>query len=233
VKRSDLTILCVGLNSRLEGEESRLVVPGFEGGDRTDIRLPEPQRKLMDSIFETGKPVVLVLTTGSAVAIQPAQDRAQAIIEAWYAGEAAGTAIAETLSGNNNPAGRLPITFYASLDDLPPFTDYSMKNRTYRYFTGKPLYPFGFGLSYSQFEYSSPVTSGTVVTTEVTNTSDRPGDEVVQLYTTNPDGSNPQLRGFKRIHLNAGEKQSVRFDVKPSDLKGRKVSIGGGQPMRT
>ncbi len=231
-KSSDLNIVCVGLNSRLEGEESRLVIPGFDGGDRTDIRLPEPQRNLLDALLATGKPTVVLLVSGSAVAIQPVNEKAQAILEAWYGGESAGTAIAETLAGKNNPAGRLPVTFYNSTDELPPFTDYSMKNRTYRFFTGPVLYPFGYGLSYSSFRYSEPKVDGATVTAEVTNTSDRAGDEVAQLYLTKSDGSNPMLRGFDRIHLKPGETQTVTFTVETSDLQDRVVHVGGGQPPK-
>lgn len=235
MKRSDIAILCVGLNSRLEGEESKLVVPGFDGGDRTDIRLPEPQRTLAQAVLDAGKPVIVVLINGSALAVNTLNDRASAILETWYGGQEAGTAIARTLSGKNNPGGRLPITFYASLDQSPPFTDYSMQNRTYRYFKGKPLYPFGHGLSYSAFRYSNlkvGSSSGdiTQVTAEVRNTSARAGDEVVQLYLSERNG-NPELRGFKRIHLDAGETQSVQFEVKTSEMQNRLVSVGGGQPL--
>jgi beta-glucosidase len=214
----------------LEGEESRLVVPGFEGGDRTDIRLPEPQRKLLDAVFDTGKPTIVLLVSGSAVAIQPANDKAKAVLQVWYGGESAGTAIAETLSGKNNPAGRLPVTFYSSLDELPPFTDYSMKNRTYRYFAGPVLYPFGFGLSYSTFQYGTTNVDGLNVSAKVTNTSRREGDEVAELYLTDQDRSHPMLRGFERIHLKPGASQTVVFEVTPGELKGRIAKIGGEQP---
>ena len=144
-----------GSSADLEGEEMRgLSIPGFRGGDRTSLELPEPQDALLRRVIATGKPVVVVLTSGSAVAANYAAAHATAMLAAWYGGEEAGTAIADTLAGTNNPAGRLPVTFYTSADQLPPFTDYAMKGRTYRYFTGTPLYPFGFGLSYSTFEYS-------------------------------------------------------------------------------
>jgi beta-glucosidase len=230
VKSSDVAIACVGLNSRLEGEESPLKVPGFAGGDRTDIRLPESQRNLLDALFKTGKPVVVVLVNGSALAIPEARENASAILETWYGGQEAGTALAETLAGKNNPGGRLPVTFYASLDQVPPFTDYSMKNRTYRFFTGTPIYPFGYGLSYSHFVYSNArlETGSTTARLHATvqNKSSRDGDEVVEVYLTLPDGSNPQLRAFDRIHLKAGESRSVEFTLDNSDLKGRVVSIG-------
>ncbi len=237
LKRSDLGIVCIGLNSRLEGEESRIEIPGFDHGDRTDIRLPEPQEKLLKALLDTGKPVIVVLINGSALAVQLAKDRAQAILEAWYPGQESGTAIANTLSGENNPGGRLPVTFYESVDQLPAFTDYSMKGRTYRYFTGKPLYPFGFGLSYSDFRYSdfqikSAEGSQYQVSARVTNRSSRGGDEVAQLYSKNSSG-NPQLRGFQRVHLGSRESKVINFLIEPRDIESAaSLSIGGGQPLQ-
>jgi beta-glucosidase len=157
-KQSDIALVFVGLNARLEGEESKLVVPGFDGGDRTDIKLPALQEKLLEAVLDTGKPTVVVLVNGSALDVAVAKARAGALLEAWYGGQEAGTAIANTLTGRNNPAGRLPVTFYQSADQLPPFADYSMNNRTYRFFKGEPLHPFGYGLSYSKFQYSRPAT---------------------------------------------------------------------------
>jgi beta-glucosidase len=230
VKSADVAIACVGLNSRLEGEESPLKIPGFAGGDRTDVRLPESQRNLLDALFKTGKPVVVVLVNGSALAIPEAQQNAKAILETWYGGQEAGTALAETLAGKNNPGGRLPVTFYASVDDLPDFKDYSMKNRTYRFFTGTPLYPFGYGLSYSHFVYSKaklqPGGDTTQLHTTVQNKSARDGDEVVEVYLTRADGSNPELRGFERVHLKGGESRNVEFSLDNSELQGRVISIG-------
>jgi beta-glucosidase len=236
-KNSDLAILCIGLNSRLEGEESPIDIPGFSHGDRTDIRLPEQQRKLLDAVLDIGKPVIVVLINGSALAVETANARARAILEAWYGGQEAGTAIAETLSGDNNPAGRLPVTFYASVDQLPPFDDYSMKGRTYRYFKGKPLYPFGYGLSYSDFSYaettSDPPSGGKQhLSAKVTNTSKRDGDEVAQLYLVDND-HDLQLKGFQRIHLKAGESKPVSFDIDQNELNGKTPHIGGGQPEQT
>jgi beta-glucosidase len=236
-RRSGLTILCVGLNSRLEGEESELVIPGFEGGDRTDIRLPELQRKLVEAILNTGTPAVVVLVNGSALAMDIAKRRAGAILETWYGGQEAGTAIANTLSGKNNPAGRLPITFYESLDQLPPFTDYSMSGRTYRDFKGQAAYPFGYGLSYSDFKYSdlkiAPSAAGmSRASATITNTSSRAGDEVVELYLSRRDGSNPELRGFGRFHLKAGQATTVSFEVRTYEMQHRIVSVGGGQPLK-
>lgn len=228
-----MVILCLGLNSRLEGEESPIEIPGFSHGDRTDIRLPEGQEKLLDAVLDADKPVIVVLVNGSALAVNTAQQRAMAILEAWYGGEAGGEAIADTLAGDNNPAGRLPVTFYSSVDQLPPFEDYSMKGRTYRYFKGQPLYPFGYGLSYSEFRYSATERSdgpGTDarLSASVTNISQRDGDEVVELYISDRDSI--ALRGFRRIHLRAGESRTVTFSVPKSELTDKKFFIGGGQP---
>jgi beta-glucosidase len=210
-RRSELTILCIGLNSRLEGEEMPIDIPGFSHGDRTDIRLPDAQEKLLQAVLDTGKPVIVVLINGSALAVQAAKDRAAAILEAWYPGQEGGTAIANTLSGKNNPGGRLPVTFYKSIDQLPPFADYSMKNRTYRYFTDEPLYAFGYGLSYSTFTYSDRSVHGHTATVRVTNTSNREGDEVVQLYLKTDYAPNPVLKGFERIHLRPNESRAISF----------------------
>ncbi len=153
-QQADVVLAFVGLSPELEGEEMPIHIEGFSGGDRTDIKLPAAQQHLLEAVAATGKPLVVVLMNGSALAVQWAQQHANAVLEAWYPGEAGAAAIAETLSGKNNPAGRLPVTFYASVDQLPAFTDYSMANRTYRYFKGTPLYGFGYGLSYTTFAYS-------------------------------------------------------------------------------
>jgi beta-glucosidase len=241
VKASDVAIVFVGLSSELEGEEMRgMNLPGFLGGDRTSLDLPEPQEKLVKAAIATGKPVVVVLTSGSAIAANSAAERAAALLAAWYGGEEAGTAIAETLAGVNNPAGRLPVTFYKSVEQLPAFTDYAMKGRTYRYFKGEPLYPFGFGLSYSTFAYSGlfaqRTAKGAEIRATVKNTSARDGDEVVQLYVGggSEDGAPIRnLRGFQRIHLRAGENREVTFTLRPEDLpkSSVEVSVGGGQPV--
>jgi len=240
-RESDIAIVCVGLSSELEGEEMRGVkMAGFLGGDRTSLDLPEPQEKLVEAIIATGKPVVVVLTSGSAVALNYAAQHANAVVAAWYGGEEAGNALAETLAGVNNPAGRLPVTFYRSVDQLPPFTDYDIKGRTYRYFTGDPLYPFGFGLSYSSFAYSGlsakRTPNGAEIGATVKNTSGRDGDEVVQLYVGGgaaEDAPIRSLRGFQRIHLRAGESSRVSFTLSPSDLPKStvEISVGGGQPV--
>jgi len=229
-KDCDVALVFVGLNGSQEGE----------GHDRSAIDLPEPQESLVKAMIATGKPVAVILTSGSAVAIDPAAAGATAVLSAWYGGEETGTAIAETLAGVNNPAGRLPVTFYKSLDQVPAFSDYSMKGRTYRYFKGEPLYPFGFGLSYSTFAYSGlsakRTASGAEIRATVKNSSSREGDEVVQLYMSG--GSEEEapirtLRGFQRIHLGAGERREVKFTLAPEDLpKGKvEISVGGGQPV--
>ncbi|MGC2656797.1 MAG: glycoside hydrolase family 3 C-terminal domain-containing protein [Bryobacteraceae bacterium] len=234
-RSSDVTLVFAGLNSNLEGEESRLEIPGFAGGDRTDLDLPDPQERLINALCETGKPTIVVLVNGSALGIETEKRRAAAILEAWYPGQEGGTAIANILAGDYNPGGRLPVTFYQSVDQLPPFDDYWMRNRTYRYFMGTPTYPFGYGLSYSDFHYSNLTVAGGNISVRVTNTSSRDGDEVVQLFQTDAAAPHPELRGFQRIHLKAGEAQTVTFrcptlkDTKPA--KGKfLVSIGGGQP---
>jgi len=240
-KASDVAIVFVGLSSDLEGEEMRGVsIPGFVGGDRTSLDLPEPQENLVKAVIATGKPVVVVLTSGSAISANYAAEHAAALLQAWYGGEEAGTAIAEILAGADNPAGRLPMTFYESVDQLPPFTDYAMKGRTYRYFGGEPLYPFGFGLSYSTFAYSGlsakRTPAGAEIRATVTNTSTRDGDEVVQLYVGGGSGEQApirSLRGFRRIHLRAGESREVSFALDTEDLPEPEVeiSVGGGQPV--
>jgi beta-glucosidase len=254
-QQADVVVAFVGLSPLLEGEEMPVHVEGFSGGDRTDIRLPASQQHLLEAVAATGKPMVVVLLNGSALAVNWAQEHANAILEAWYPGEAGGQAIAETLSGKNNPGGRLPVTFYASLDQLPPFTDYSMANRTYRYFRGQPLYGFGYGLSYTTFAYSqvklsSPtVQAGETLTVEadVKNTGKRAGDEVAELYLAPPQTSvSPQyaLAGFSRVHLAPGETKHVVFELNPRTLsqvdeKGVRavtsgrygVAVGGSQPM--
>jgi beta-glucosidase len=239
VKSADVAVAFVGLNPNLEGEEMQVNVPGFAGGDRTDLNLPEPQEKLVEAAVATGKPVVVVLTSGSALAANYPAERAAAVLEAWYGGEEIGTAIAETLAGTNNPSGRLPVTFYRGVEQLPPFDDYAMKGRTYRYFRGEPLWGFGFGLSYSQFQYSELHAAqdqrGAHITAHVKNVSTREGDEVAQLYLSGAGGADDairQLRGFARVHLRPGETRTVEFTIAPADLPKYKarISVGGGQP---
>ena len=253
-KNADVVIAVLGITSRLEGEEMPVSEPGFLGGDRTSIDLPQPEEDLVEAVAATGKPLAVVLLNGSALSVNWINEHAHAILEAWYPGEEGGAAVAETLSGKNNPAGRLPVTFYTGIDQLPNFEDYGMANRTYRYFNGKPLYPFGYGLSYTKFSYSDlnlpaqAVDAGQPVAADVTvtNTGKTAGDEVVQLYLKFPDvkgAPRVALRGFQRIHLEAGASQHVHFELKPRGLGmvtedgnpiiaqgDYTISIGGGQP---
>ncbi|MFZ1938513.1 MAG: glycoside hydrolase family 3 C-terminal domain-containing protein [Terracidiphilus sp.] len=253
-QNADEVVAVVGITSELEGEEMDVTEPGFKGGDRTSIDLPEPERELLEKLASANKPLIVVLTNGSALAVNWANEHANAILDAWYPGEEGGTAVAETLSGKNDPAGRLPVTFYKSVDQLPPFEDYAMKGRTYRYFTGTPLYPFGYGLSYTKFAYSDlkvpadAVKAGDplVVEAKVTNTGSVAGDEVAQLYLNFPAVAGAPLRalrGFKRVHLEPGESKTVQFELKPRDVSivteagepivaegAYTVSVGGGQP---
>jgi beta-glucosidase len=227
-RQADAVVLALGLTARLEGEEMPVQIDGFRGGDRTSLDLPAPQERLMEQVVALGKPTVLVLMSGSAVAVNWAQDHVPAIIEAWYPGQSSGTAIADVLFGSYNPAGRLPVTFYKSVNDLPSFDDYKMAGRTYRFFNGTPLYPFGFGLSYTTFSYKNLRTNtesvakdGSVtVSVDVTNTGARAGDEVVQLYVRHEGSSverpKQDLRGYSRVPLQPGETKTVtmRFDAK-------------------
>jgi beta-glucosidase len=250
LKEADVIIFAGGISAKVEGEEMGVVIDGFKRGDRTSIDLPAVQKELLKELVATGKPVVFVLMTGSALGLEWESENVPAILNAWYGGQAGGQAIADVLFGDYNPAGRLPVTFYRSVDDLPDFEDYSMTNRTYRYFKGTPIYPFGYGLSYTTFNYGKlsvgPLGEQSLrVKTTVSNIGDREGDEVVQLYVSNQrDFVTPlrALKGFKRIHLKAGESQTVEFTLKPEDLSvvnsaGHPVpmagevivSVGGGQ----
>jgi len=205
-------------------------IPGFRGGDRTSIDLPAPQQQLLEKVVAVGKPTVLVLLSGSAVAVNWAQEAVPAIIEAWYPGQAGRSAIADVLFGDYNPAGRLPVTFYKDVKDLPPFEDYAMKGRTYRYFTGTPLYPFGHGLSYTTFAYRNlrtdvqrvAASDSVGVSVDVANTGAVAGDEVVQLYASHPSSAVrraiKELRGYRRVTLRPGESRTVRFTVPASSL---------------
>ncbi len=228
-RRADVVIVVAGISPRLEGEEMPVNIDGFSGGDRTSLTLPQPYRRLIQALHATGRPVVLVLTGGSALAVNWAEAHLPAILMAWYPGEEGGNAVADILFGRYNPAGRLPVTFYNSVDDLPPFTDYYMKGRTYRFFQGKPLYPFGYGLSYTSFGYrkvtlSSPV-AGLHDTVEVRvtlrNEGERDGEEVVQLYVRNPadtEGPVKALKGFRRVKLAAGEEKAVTIPLAIDEL---------------
>ncbi|MGB8325321.1 MAG: glycoside hydrolase family 3 C-terminal domain-containing protein [Candidatus Acidiferrum sp.] len=228
-RKSDVVVAVVGITAQLEGEESESNDPGFFGGDRTDITLPGPQQQLLESLAATGKPLIVVLTSGSALAVNWADEHAAAILEAWYPGEEGGTAVAEVLSGQYNPAGRLPVTFYKSLAQIPPFNSYSMFGRTYRYFTEQPLYPFGYGLSYSSFVYDdakvsaaeSDANSNVNVSARVTNSGPTAGDEVVQLYVSHPGMEDAPLRtlaGFQRVHLAPHASRTITFTLSPREL---------------
>ncbi len=253
-KKADAVVLVLGLNQRLEGEEMPIQVDGFKGGDRTHLNLPKTQEKLMEAIKAAGKPVVLVLLNGSALSVNYASENMDAILTAGYPGQEGGNAVADVLFGDYNPAGRLPVTYYKSVDQLPAFENYDMEGRTYRYFRQTPLYPFGFGLSYTTFSYSdlnlakeAKMGENITVSVKVTNTGDRDGEEVVQLYLTDEKASTPRpirsLEGFKRIALKKGESQVVSFTLEPRQLsminnKDKQVvepgyftiAVGGEQP---
>ncbi len=252
--QADVIVTAVGLSSDLEGEEMKRQVEGFSGGDKTSLDLPADQRRMLEVAGSLGKPLVVVLLNGSPVDLSWEKDHAAAILEAWYPGQTGGLAIADALFGRADPAGRLPLTFYRSVADLPPFGDYEMKGRTYRYFEGQPVYPFGYGLSYSRFAYHALVLkpvggsyeNGAQVTAEVANVGGRAGQEVAELYLTPPpfEGA-PRLalRGFQRLSLAPGESRTVSFALSPRDLsfvtrdgerqtiQGQyRISVGSGQP---
>ncbi|MDP4273177.1 MAG: glycoside hydrolase family 3 C-terminal domain-containing protein [Bacteroidota bacterium] len=255
-EKSDAIVFIGGISPRLEGEEMKVNADGFSGGDRTKLDLPAAQENLLKELYATGKPVVLVLLNGSALAVNWANEKIPAILEAWYPGEEGGAAIADVLFGDYNPAGRLPVTFYKNVDQLPPFEDYNMKGRTYRYFEGLPLYGFGYGLSYTKFKYSNLRLPASVnagdqvnVTADVENIGKKDGDEVVELYLSHQKASVPvanlSLQGFHRIHLKSGEKKKVEFVLNPRQLSVVdtaycrvvepgivNISIGGQQPEK-
>lgn len=257
LRKADAVVAFVGLSPDVEGEALQIEVPGFAGGDRTSLDLPAPQRALLEHAAASGKPLIVVLMSGGAVALDWAKQHADAILAAWYPGQAGGTAIAQVLAGDSNPGGRLPMTFYRSVQDLPPFTSYAIQGRTYRYFHGTPLYPFGYGLSYTRFAYAVPSLSATVlkagdtlqVSAELRNVGSRAGDEVVQVYLEtplSPQAPRHALVGFQRMHLAPGESRHVDFTLSPRQLSsvdtagkravepGRyRIFIGGGQPGDT
>jgi len=254
-RKADLVVMVAGLSAHIEGEEMKVNADGFAGGDRTSLDLPAPQEQLLQRVQAAGKPTVLVLMNGSALGINWADQNVPAIVEAWYPGGQGGTAVAALLAGDFSPAGRLPVTFYKSVDQLPPFDDYSMSKRTYRYFAGEPLYPFGYGLSFTTFGYSNSrvskadvaATDNVTVCVDVANSGAVAGEEVVQLYLTHPGVPGAPLRalkGFQRIHLDKGEKRTVLFTLRARDLSivdesgkhrivpGRvDVWVGGAQPV--
>jgi beta-glucosidase len=229
---ADHLVLVMGLTARLEGEEMRgLELEGFDRGDRTTLDLPEVQSRLIRNMVATGKPVTLVLMTGSAVSITRENEQIPSIIQAWYGGEAAGTAVADVLFGDYNPAGRLPVTFYRSVEDLPPFEEYSMAGRTYRYFDDQVLYPFGHGLSYSSFSYNNLILEkseigqdeSVTVSVDVTNRGAVDGEEVIQMYIRKDSSqvSRPlkDLRGFERVPIKAGQTIAVTMNLGPGELE--------------
>jgi len=254
VQDADVIVFVGGISPRLEGEEMPVKVEGFSGGDRTSISIPAIQTKCLQALQATGKPVVLVMMTGSALSTEWASQNLPAIVDAWYGGEAAGTAVADVLFGDYNPAGRLPVTFYRSVDDLPAFDDYSMAGRTYRYFKGTPLYPFGYGLSYTTFQYEELKAPETLdiqslkalsIAVTLRNTGRLAGDEVVQLYVKHETGPKWALKGFNRVHdIQPGGKAGAALYLTPRDLaqvdeQGRiwikpgliDLYAGGGQPL--
>ena len=252
-KKSEIVLLCLGLSPEIEGEEMPVLLEGFDKGDRSSLKLPKTQIELMKKIHALGKPTIVVLMNGSALAVNWAAENVPAILEAWYPGEFGGNAIADILFGDYNPAGRLPVTFYKSVTDLPDFKNYNMENRTYKYFKGEPLFPFGHGLSYTTFEYSNLSSPEEVklndvieMAVEIKNTGDIEGDEVVQFYLTHVDKDESPIRtlvGFERIHLNAGETKTVNYKIDADKYasitsEGKKIvekgnlllSVGGKQP---
>ena len=236
-QKADVVIMCVGLSPRLEGEEMNVKVDGFSGGDRTSLDLPAAQESLIRKVAATGKPIVLVLVNGSVVSINWENEKIPAIIESWYGGQAAGTAIADVLFGDHNPSGRLPVTFYKAVSQLPDFRDYNMKGRTYRYFTGEVLYPFGYGLSYTSFALNNIKVDGSVghgqsakLSIEVKNTGDKEGEEVIELYVKGkgPDANDAikSLKGFEKISLKPGETKTVMFTISAAALTFYKEGAG-------
>jgi beta-glucosidase len=254
--QADAVVMCMGLTARMEGEEMDIVIDGFNAGDRTKIDLPRPQQELIKAIQALGKPVILVLLNGSALAVNWEQKNVPAILEAWYPGQAAGQAIADVLFGDYNPGGKLPVTFYKSTNDLPSFRDYNLTKQTYRYFKGEPLYPFGYGLSYTTFAYENLKTENSYKTGEsvklsvtVKNTGEKRGDEVVQAYIThlNAPVKVPvrSLAQFQRVTLEPGESKQLDFTIASDAFaifndKGEKtvvpgefeIVVGGGQPVK-
>src|SRR5437763_7944436 len=255
VEKADVVVAVIGLAGELEGEEMPITIEGFAGGDRTSVELPRAQERLLESLVASGKPVVVVLMNGSALGINWADQHVPAIGEAWYPGEEGGTAVAEALAGDFSPSGKLPLTFYKSVDQIPAFDDYNMKGRTYRYFTREPLYPFGYGLSYTNFAYSNlsfdksalAAKDDVVASVDVKNAGSMASDEVVEIYLAHPNAKGAPLRalaGFKRVHLEAGETQKVQITIPNRNLSfvdeagARRIApgtvqvwAGGGQPV--
>ena len=230
VKEADIVIFASGISPSLEGEEMGVNLPGFKKGDRTDIELPAVQRELIDALHRAGKKIVLVNCSGSPIGLEPETKKCEAILQAWYPGQQGGTAVAEVLFGDYNPAGRLPVTFYRNVSQLPDFEDYNMVGRTYRYMQDTPLFPFGYGLSYTTFSYGkvildkNEVTAGQILklTVPVTNTGKCDGEEVVQVYLKkqgDAEGPVKTLRAFKRVFIPAGQTANIEFDLKDKELE--------------
>jgi beta-glucosidase len=255
VSKADVIVAVVGLAGELEGEEMPIHIEGFSGGDRTSLDLPRAQEQLLEKLVASRKPVVLVLMNGSALSVNWADQHVPAIVEAWYPGEEGGTAVAEALAGDFSPSGKLPLTFYKSVDQIPAFDDYNMKGRTYRYFSREPLYPFGYGLSYTNFEYSNlsfdknavGAKDDVVASVDVKNAGSMASDEVVEIYLAHPNAKGAPLRalaGFKRVHLDPGQTQKVQITIPNRNLSfvdeagARRIApgtvqvwAGGGQPV--
>ncbi|RKR81778.1 beta-glucosidase [Mucilaginibacter gracilis] len=230
VKDADVVVFVGGISPKLEGEEMPVQLPGFKGGDRTDIELPAVQRNCMEALKKAGKKVIFVNCSGSAIAMVPETQNCDAILQAWYAGESGGQAVADVLFGDYNPSGHLPVTFYRNLQQLPDYSDYAMKGRTYRYINGDPLFPFGFGLTYTSFNIGeAKVTQSTIAKNEplqfqvpVTNTGKKDGTEVLQIYVrklNDPDGASKTLRAFKRIPVASGKTDMVKMDLSPKTFE--------------
>ncbi|RGX79562.1 xylan 1,4-beta-xylosidase [Bacteroides stercorirosoris] len=230
VKDADIVVFASGISPSLEGEEMGVNLPGFKKGDRTDIELPAVQRELIEALYRAGKKIILVNCSGSPIGLEPETQKCEAILQAWYPGQQGGTAVAEVLFGDYNPAGKLPVTFYRNVSQLPDFEDYNMTGRTYRYMQDAPLFPFGYGLSYTTFGYGktaldkSELTAGQPLrlTVPVTNTGKRDGEEVVQVYLRkqgDAEGPVKTLRAFKRVRIPAGKTVNVEFDLKDKELE--------------
>ncbi len=231
----ETVIFAGGISSRLEGEEMHVSVPGFSAGDRTDIELPQVQRDILAALHAAGKKVILVNFSGSAVGLVPETESCNAILQAWYPGQEGGPAIAEVLFGDVNPSGKLPVTFYRNIDQLPAFENYDMKGHTYRYFEGEPLFPFGFGLSYTTFHYGKAHVHGHSLVIPVTNTGKVEGTEVVQLYVRRPDdaaGPRKTLRAFRRVSIPAGKTVKVSLPLTDETFRWWSEQAQDMVPMR-
>jgi beta-glucosidase len=234
VKAADVIVFVGGITPRLEGEEMDVKYPGFKGGDRTSIELPDVQRQMIEKLHKMGKPIVFVNCSGSAIAMAPEKRICNAIVQAWYGGQCGGQALAEILYGKVNPSGKLPVTFYASTSQLPDFEDYRMLNRTYRYFKGKPLWHFGEGLSYTTFKLGKPVYTPGSVKVNIKNTGKRDGEEVIQIYlrkVDDTDGPIKALRAFKRVSLKAGESKDVTIPFTKENFEWWDVSTNTMRPV--